>query len=211
MLRPLFILFAKAPVPGRVKTRLCPPLTAKEASDLHIALVSDAGEMLLELSEQADMELSTDVPTAAWPELPLPRTVQAAGDLGTRMLYAIEKGLATGREVVTLLGSDSPGLPSSHLLALINSPADLTLGPTPDGGFYGISCRAFNPRMFLGVRWSSEHTLLDVTVAANLCGLRVETGPAWFDVDVEADLCRLCEITDLPSNTAIWIRSYREC
>ena len=211
MPRPLFILFAKAPVPGRVKTRLCPPLSATEAAGLHMALVADTGEMLLELIEQADIELSTDEPTEAWHEFPFRRSIQAAGNLGTRLLCAIELGLSSGREVVTLLGSDSPGLPPTHLLALIDSTADLTLGPTPDGGFYGIACRAFHPKMFAGVRWSSEHTLLDVAAAASACGFTVETGPAWFDIDVEADLRRMLEMPDLPGKTATWIRSYRAC
>ena len=210
MLRPLFIIFAKAPVPGRVKTRLCPPLTANEASSLHVALVSDAVEMLFTLSDLADVELSTDVPTEIWNELAVARSIQSGGDLGMRLFHSLERGIATGRKVVTVLGSDSPGLPSAHLLELMNSAADVTLGPTADGGFYGISCRSVHRDMFDGVRWSSEHTLQDVVAAASASSLTVATGPDWFDIDVETDLLRLLKMPDLPNWTATWARRYQQ-
>ena len=210
MLRPLFILFAKAPIAGRVKTRLCPPLTPEEACALHTAFVSDAGQMLLTFSGFADIELSTDVPTSAWKELSFPRSIQTEGGLGTRLQHALEHGLATGREAVTILGSDSPGLPPAHLRELLKSKAGVTLGPTTDGGFYAITCRAVNRAMFAGVRWSSEHTLVDVMAAATASGVTVEIGPGWFDIDVEADLLRLLEMPDLPGKTAAWARRYRK-
>jgi glycosyltransferase A (GT-A) superfamily protein (DUF2064 family) len=36
-----FVIFAKAPIPGQVKTRLCPPLTPDEAATLHGSFVLD--------------------------------------------------------------------------------------------------------------------------------------------------------------------------
>jgi rSAM/selenodomain-associated transferase 1 len=210
MHRHLFILIAKAPIAGRVKTRLCPPLAPEEASSLHTAFVADMGRMLLTMSEMADFELSTDVETDAWPALQVPRRVQPEGDLGTRLLQALQQGLSSGREVVTVLASDSPGLPSTHLLELLRSNADVTLGPTSDGGFFGIACRAVHQDMFAGVRWSCEHTLTDVIAAASASGLSVETGPSWFDVDVEADLLQLLNMPQLPEYTASWVRSYQK-
>ena len=210
MLRPLLILFAKAPIAGQVKTRLCPPLTPAEATALHSALVMDAGNMLMTMAPLADTELSTDVPTAAWQGLTVMRSIQIEGDLGARLLHAIEQGFSAGREIVTVLGSDSPGLPTTHIIALLRSTADVTLGPTSDGGFFAISCRAVHRDMFTDVRWSSEHALADVVRQASACGLTVSLGPSWFDVDVEADLLRLLDIPDLEKNTAMWARRYRE-
>ena len=210
MLRPLLILFAKAPIAGRVKTRLCPPLTPAEAAELHSALVIDMGTMLSTLAPMADAELSTDVATQAWTTLTLPRTLQVEGDLGARLLHALESGLAGGRETVMVLGSDAPGLPSAYVAEMLRSAADVTLGPTPDGGFFAIVCRALHRDMFAGVRWSSERALADVVQQSSACGLRVALGPAWFDVDVEADVLRLMEMPDLPQHTAIWARRYRE-
>lgn len=210
MLRPLLILFAKAPIAGRAKTRLCPPLTPSEAADLHSALVKDTAGMLLTLGSSVDVELSTDVPTEAWPDLAIARSVQIEGDLGTRLIHALEQGLSGGREIVMVLGSDSPGLPPAHITELLRSTVDMTLGPTPDGGFFAIACRAVRREMFAGVRWSSECTRSDVVRQASACGLTVALGPSWFDVDVEADVLGLLDMTGLRQNTAIWVRRYRE-
>lgn len=210
MLRPLLILFAKAPIAGRAKTRLCPPLTPVEAADLHSALVTDTGRMLMTLDSSADVELSTDVPTQAWLDLPLTRSIQIEGDLGARLLHALERGLSAGRELVMVLGSDSPALPSAHIIELLRSTADVTLGPTRDGGFFAIACRAVHRDMFAGVRWSSEHALADVVRQVSACGLSTTLGPSWFDVDVAADILRLLDISDLDGNTAIWARRYCE-
>ena len=210
MLRPLLILFAKAPIAGRAKTRLCPPLTPEEAAALHSALVRDTMDMLETMAGVADVELSTDVRTEAWHTVTVSRTIQIEGDLGTRLFHALERGLSTGRDVAMVLGSDSPGLPSAHITQLLRSTADVTLGPATDGGFFAIACRAVHRDMFAGVRWSSEHTLADVVAAVSACGLTVTTGPCWFDVDVEADLVRLLEMPDLPENTAEWVRRYRD-
>lgn len=208
MTRPLVVLFAKAPVAGRVKTRLCPPLTPVEASELHSAFVSDAGETIMGLAESVDLELSTDVTTEAWPEIGAARSVQVAGDLGARLLDVIGHGLSAGREVAMAMGSDSPGLPAAHVLELVGSAADVTLGPTEDGGFYAIACRAVHREMFFGVRWSTEHALSDVVRQASACGLSISLGPSWFDVDVEADLPRLVDMPGLGRNTAEWARRY---
>lgn len=210
MNRPLLILFAKAPVAGRVKTRLCPPLTPDQAAGLHSALVRDAIEMLSAFADVADLELSSDSLIESWPGVIVPRSVQPEGDLGVRLFHALAGALASGREVAMVIGSDSPGLPSSHIGALLESDADLTLGPTLDGGFFAIACRRVHARMFEKVRWSTGFTLDDVVRSVAQCGLTIETGPAWFDVDVEEDLERMLKMPNLPDHTARWSREYQK-
>ena len=209
MPRPLIILFAKAPLPGRVKTRLCPPLSPDEASRLHSAFVCDAGQMLATLVDEADIEISSDSATEAWPCLQCPRSVQVAGDLGTRLFHALDSALSSGREIAMVMGSDSPGLPAGHVRALVGSAADVSLGPTADGGFFAIACRKVHAKMFEGVRWSVSQTFDDTASAISRCGLRVNTGPSWFDVDVPEDLLRMLVMPDLPANTAQWVNEYR--
>ncbi len=186
---PLIVLFAKAPAPGRVKTRL--GVDPQRAAGLHSSFVRQTLAMLESLRGEADVELSTDEPTQAWCEFPGARSVQCAGQLGERIYAALERALAEGRPKATILGSDSPGLPAAHLRALLASSADVSLGPVEDGGFYAIACRKTAPAMFEGVRWSSAATLSDTVAALTACGLSVELGPAWFDVDRPEDLARL--------------------
>jgi hypothetical protein len=178
---PLIVLFAKAPAPGRVKTRL--EVDAARAVELHTGFVRQTLTMLESLRSEADVELSTDEPTEAWAEFRVARSVQSAGHLGERIYSALEKALAAGRPRVLILGSDSPGLPPAHVRALLTSPADVCLGPVDDGGFYAIACSRTPTAMFEGVRWSTSATLSDTLRALEDCGLSVELGPAWFDVD----------------------------
>lgn len=183
------ILFAKAPVPGKVKTRLVPAITPEQAAQLHRQMVDSAWELLASFRPGAAVELHTDVPTTAWPRLH-PRRLQTNGDLGCRMLAALEGGLAAGYSRCLILGSDAPGLPRTHLAELLESTADVALGPTEDGGYYAIACGRADARMFDRVRWSTEHTLADTVAAAQACGLGVETGSPWFDIDTPEDLAR---------------------
>jgi rSAM/selenodomain-associated transferase 1 len=205
--RPSIILFAKAPVPGRVKTRLR-GLSPAAAARLHAAFVRDAFELLGSLEPRADLELHTDVPTDEWSDLEVSRFLQAGGDLGARLLAALTAGLAAGRPQVIIVGADAPTLPRSHVERLLDLGADVALGPAEDGGFYAIACRRTDPRMFAGVRWSSRRTLDETVRAATACGLRVELGDPWFDVDTMEDLRRLAASPALPRHTAAWLARY---
>jgi uncharacterized protein len=188
-LLPLIVLFAKAPVPGRVKTRL--GIDPRRAADLHSSFVRQTLVMLESLRGDADVELSTDELTQAWREFPVERSLQGPGELGERIYRVLEQALAAGRPKALILGSDSPGLPAAHIRALLTSLADVSLGPVDDGGFYAIACAKAVPAMFEGVRWSTGNTLGDTVRALTGCGLSVELGPAWFDVDRPEDLTRL--------------------
>ena len=205
---PLIILFAKAPVPGQVKTRLRSRLSPVDAATLQKAFVSDMLEMLLADFPMLDLELHTDVPTGDWACHSVSQKLQVAGDLGSKLLYALSSALAGGRTQAMVLGSDAPTLPASHLRALFSSRADVALGPTSDGGYYAIACRKTHPRMFDGVAWSGPHALEGTQRAIRDCGMTVETGAEWFDVDKPSDLDRLLEETDLPRHTADWYKSY---
>ncbi len=208
-MRPIIILFAKAPLPGRVKTRLCSFLDATSAASLHSAFARDALELLLTFSGVADIELATDVETEAWSDLGVPRSLQSEGDLGDRLRHALTKALNAGRPKAVIVGSDSPGLPAGHIAQLIQSEADVALGPTEDGGFYAIACRRITPGMLQGVRWSSSNTLEDTTRVIRACGLTVELGQPWFDIDEPADFLRLRKSNKLPRHTAAWLSCYR--
>jgi len=203
-MRPAIILFAKAPLAGNVKTRLQAKLGAEATLALHEAFVLDMLDKLLTLSDLADIELHTDTKTDAWRRAKVTRRVQVAGDLGLKMLHALSTALARGREQACIVGSDAPTLPAAHLRALLSSPADVALGPCEDGGYYAIVCRRTHAAMFQGVRWSSAEALSQTEQAARACGLSVERGPGWYDVDRPEDLPRLLRDGDLPARVRRW-------
>jgi glycosyltransferase A (GT-A) superfamily protein (DUF2064 family) len=140
---------------------------------------------LIRLARFGPVELHTDAATTAWPDFAGARRVQVQGDLGARMLAALSQGLPA-----MIAGSDAPGIPDAHLAALLGSPADVALGPTEDGGFYAIAARRTHADMFRDVEWSSGSELRQTIRACERCGLTVEIGPRWFDIDTPEDLER---------------------
>lgn len=177
------IVFAKAPVPGQVKTRL--GLEPRIAVLLHELFVAATLRTCLQLA--VHVELHTDQPTEEWSAIDVPHVLQVPGDLGQRMLAALESRPGP----VMIVGSDAPTLPLDHLRGLLASQADVALGPAEDGGYYAIAARRTHPDMFEGVEWSSGRELKQTVAACQACGLSVELGEPWFDVDTAADLLRL--------------------
>jgi rSAM/selenodomain-associated transferase 1 len=201
--QPVIILFAKAPVPGRVKTRLQPPLTAEQAASLHFAFVND---LLAALSSSSEfqVELHTDIATDVWSRVGVTQRLQSGADLGLKMFHALDAALCRGHDSAMIVGTDAPTLPLHYLRELLRKDADVALGPSEDGGYYAIAARRIDPQMFAGVTWS-EPTALQRTVAAcERCGLKTATGSTWFDVDEAQDLERLMRTNDLPPETAAW-------
>ena len=204
-MRPAIILFARAPVAGQVKTRLEAALGAEATVELHNAFVLDTLDKLLTLRAVAGIELHTDIETDAWRRPEVTVRTQIRGDLGLRMLHALDAKWAC------IVGSDAPTLPVSHIEALLASSADVALGPCEDGGYYAISCRRTHPEMFRGVEWSSAVTLAQTEQAARRCAMSVERGPGWYDIDLPEDLLRLRREGNLPSRTARWFDNYNSC
>ena len=186
-MKPVIIVYAKAPVPGQVKTRLIPKLGADGAARLHHAFVADTLAMANSLAETFDVELHTDIPTEAWP-WPGVRGLQSAGDLGVKLYATLRQALDAGRPLALIVGSDSPTLPARFLAELAGLDADVVLGAAKDGGYYAIGCRKIHPEMFAGVEWSSSNTRAQTEGAIRRCGLSMATGPEWFDVDEPEDL-----------------------
>src|SRR5262249_17372141 len=124
-LPPLIIVFAKAPRPGFVKTRL--GLEPGAAALLYKEFVKKTLNTVCDLRDEAELELSLDVPCATWLELPIHRTIQHEGDLGVRLYTALEHGLVAGHPNVLILGSDSPTLPAEHIRVLLNCDVDVAL------------------------------------------------------------------------------------
>ncbi|MEZ5402131.1 MAG: TIGR04282 family arsenosugar biosynthesis glycosyltransferase [Bryobacteraceae bacterium] len=179
------IVFAKAPVPGRVKTRL--GLAPQIAARLHESFVAATLDLCARL--EARVELHTDVETPAWGQYAVPRALQASGDLGARMLAALDSRPAP----VMIVGSDAPTLPPGHLAELLGAldAHDIALGPADDGGYYAIAARRTHPLMFEGVAWSTADTLDRTVASCRRAGLTVAIGSWWFDVDTPEDLKRL--------------------
>jgi rSAM/selenodomain-associated transferase 1 len=190
-------IMAKAPRPGDVKTRLCPPLAPAGAAALARAFLLDRIAQGRELDARLAIAYA---PGDARPEFealaPDCELIPQRGpDLGARMGGAVEDVLAAGAAGAVLVGTDSPTAPGDALAEavrlLASGDAELVLGPAEDGGYYLIGLRAPQPALFRDMAWSTAGVFAETVRRARALGLRTAALPAWFDVDTGADLERL--------------------
>jgi rSAM/selenodomain-associated transferase 1 len=196
--RRVIAIVAKAPRPGEVKTRLCPPLSVREAAELHRAFLTDKIEQVRSLPAATRAVVYTPDEERGFFERVAPDFVliaQTPGDLGARLAASFDYFFADGYEAAVLIDSDSPTLPREFLLRaldlLVSADVDVVLGPTADGGYYLIGLRAARPELFTDMPWSSSRLLAETASRARALGLRLGWLPPWFDVDTAPDLERL--------------------
>ncbi|MBI3247164.1 MAG: TIGR04282 family arsenosugar biosynthesis glycosyltransferase [Deltaproteobacteria bacterium] len=203
------IVFAKAPVVGQVKTRLCPPLALAEAADLARCFLIDSVARACALPQvQVCLAFTPAESESLFRELlpfPLRYFLQRGASLGEREMHAFADVFAAGFSGAVLIGSDIPTLPSAHLqeaFAHLAEPEnDVVIGPSLDGGYYLIGARGLHPALFENIHWSTASVLEETLAQARRAGLRVAHVPTWYDVDEQADLQKLIdELT--PSDNA---------
>lgn len=189
------IIFAKAPIPGEVKTRLCPPLDEEEAASLHGSLVMDAIERTKGL--QGITLYVSGAPDLDHPFFKVMEgrygahlLLQRGPDLGSRMQQAMREAFNQGARDVLLTGTDLPTLPRAHLveaLTLIKT-HDVVLGPTTDGGYYLIGLRKMLPDLFQGIAWSTASVCAETKKKIESAGLSLGLLPECRDLDTLDDL-----------------------
>jgi rSAM/selenodomain-associated transferase 1 len=206
-------LFAKAPLAGRVKTRLSPGISPEQAAALHWAFVQDTWRTLREASG-ASLFVFSDVAWEPYDQLAgKSRTaLQSPGDLGARMLRCFEQLHQQGFDRMLIAGSDSPTLPADRFaqgLELL-SEFDAVLGPCEDGGYYAVGCRRPHPRMFDRIQWSTAEAFRETREAFHAVGYSIGVLPGWYDVDTTVDLRRLAKEAALPQHTRAWLRQHQD-
>lgn len=199
------VIFAKAPIPGQVKTRLCPPLTPDEAATLHGSFVLDTLERTK--AAIATFKLPLDRYLACSPSIAhvffkimeerqgVQLLDQVGDDLGARMHQAVETLFARQYTRVVIVGSDVPSLPLEQYkqaITLLES-NDLVLGPALDGGYYLVGLNRPIPDLFIDIPWSTDQVLAQTQEKAKALGLKTALLAPWRDVDTIDDLQALIE------------------
>lgn len=160
------LLFAKAPVAGRVKTRLIPALGAEGAAELYGRLLISTVQWIAAAQiaplvcwctpgteHQLFQQLSRDYDVSL--------KTQIGPDLGERMRFAAESSLQEGG-LVLLLGGDCPSLNVSHLLQALDwleSGGDAVLAPAEDGGYVLLGLKKLSERLFQEIPWGGDQVL----------------------------------------------------
>ena len=199
------IIFAKAPVAGQVKTRLCPPLTADEAATLQGSFVLDTLERSRAAVQKFRLPIirylacapsSTHVFFQIMAERHGVQLLEQTGEnLGERMHHAFVGLFAKGFTRVLIVGTDVPSLPLQHYQQAVEMlrAHELVLGPAEDGGYYLVGLTRPAPELFRDIAWSTDQVLAQTCQRALQAGLRTSLLPAWRDVDTIEDLRALIE------------------
>lgn len=190
-------IFAKAAVPGEVKTRLIPSLGAEGAALLHAALVEraietaqrcDRVELVLCGAPDASHSFFLDCAEDFGVEL----TSQGEGDLGVRMLSALSRGLASA-DRCAILGSDCPSVTPKDIHRAFDAldSHDVALIPAEDGGYVLIAVKRTDMAMFDHIDWGTATVFAQQCDQLSKCDLRTWIGETRWDVDVPEDLAKL--------------------
>ena len=147
------VVLAKAPLPGRVKTRLCPPYTPAQAACLAGAALHDTVDACLGTRHPCVLALDGAPPTWLPPAVTV--VAQPEGGLDERLAAAFTAG---GGGPVVLVGMDTPQVTSAQLDAAAHAPTDAVFGPAHDGGWWLLGLRRPDPGLLLGVPASTPRT-----------------------------------------------------
>ncbi|MBI3545602.1 MAG: TIGR04282 family arsenosugar biosynthesis glycosyltransferase [Gammaproteobacteria bacterium] len=194
MKQPELILFAKQPIVGEVKTRLQPEYSAQQAAEI-------AGFLIRATVELAVSAWPGAIYLYAWPnadhalfhqlarEFSIQLADQAAGDLGVKMLRALEDGIGrAGRAAI--LGCDVPHAgwdiidQANDWLARGRN----VIGPTHDGGYYFIGLQQVRPELFQDIAWGSQQVLATTLARAATLEMDFEMLKKLRDIDSASDL-----------------------
>ena len=193
------IVFAKAPVPNQVKTRLLPVLSPEQAASLYQAFLVDWCNVLSTID-------TADLVVAYTP----PESRRALQDLiGEHAIYVPQAGENLGERLISVarwtsdqhytkflfVGSDSPTLPIEYVkraLTLLES-RDVVIGPSMDGGYYLIGFSANGaklaiPTIFEAIAWSTERVFRQTLEKIQPVKAKLGLLPPWYDVDTPAEL-----------------------
>jgi rSAM/selenodomain-associated transferase 1 len=199
------VIFAKAPVAGQVKTRLCPPLTPDEAATLQGSFILDTLERSRAAIQKFRLPItrflacapsSTHVFFQIMAERHGVQLLEQTGEnLGARMHAAFIALVAKGFTRILIVGTDVPSLPLEHYRQAVEilRTHELVLGPAEDGGYYLVGLSKPVPELFCDIAWSTDQVLAQTRERAQQSGVKTALLPVWRDVDTIEDLQALIE------------------
>lgn len=214
------VVVTKAPIPGRVKTRLTPFVSPSAAAELARALLEDTLRRVGQIPRN-HLVVAVEPPEA----VPFMRKIapraeivpQTAGDLGARMSAVVADRFALGASAVILIGSDHPTLARAEMDRAIQwlqeGGNQLVIGPARDGGYTLIGLTRPHPELFEGIPWSSSSVLQETLARAEGLSLKVRQLSVCYDVDTIEDVARLQRETarwpERAPATARWLQRHR--
>lgn len=192
------IIFAKAPVPGKVKTRLIPALSPEQAAELQQQFILNT----LKKATQADL-----APVELWcaPDIhhsvfkdcaiqfPISLQTQSGKDVGKRMENAF-LGTLEHADWAIIIGTDCPELTTEDLeraMQELENGNKAVIQPAHDGGYVLIGLKQSTPELFTGINWGTSQVFKQTRKQLDKLGWSWKELDIKWDVDRPDDLQRL--------------------
>jgi hypothetical protein len=191
------LVIAKAPVPGRVKTRLTPPFTPIEAAALAEAALSDTLAAVA-ATPVARRVLALDGAPGPWLRPGFEVIAQRGASLDERIGFALADTWSAAPLPVVLIGMDTPqvtpGLLAGAAAPLLTGGADASFGFANDGGFWLLGMREVDSTLVFGVPMSRPDTGARQLARLEQAGLRVAQVECLTDVDTVEDAGQIAAV-----------------
>lgn len=189
------IILCKAPVVGKVKTRLMPEYSAEQAAAVHQKM---AYTVLLKVCSMFDDvwlavdDMNHDFFKSLAQEFGVTLYTQGAGNLGDRLAGLSKASFSLDDKAVLFLGTDSPHVDVQRYQDVESglNDCDVVIGPVEDGGYDLIATASFQPELFQGIDWGSETVFIKTMSIINRLSLSVKVLETSFDLDRPQDLQR---------------------
>jgi hypothetical protein len=192
------LVFAKAPVPGQVKTRLVPSMGPSAATALYEQLVLNILSIAID-AHVGPVDLWC-APSSNHPfflqcvqKFQIILLNQIESDLGSRMAHAFQQTLRTAAYAL-LIGTDCPSLTVHDLqeaAGVLRQGIDAVIGPTEDRGYFLIGLRRYAPELFTGISWGTGSVLHQTRLRLRDLGWKWNELSERWDVDRPEDVERL--------------------
>ena len=185
------LVLAKTPVPGRVKTRLCPPCTPDEAAAVATAALADTLDAVA-ASHASRRVVALDGPPGPWLPAGFEVIAQRGDGLAQRLAHAwSDASVGDPSEPGIQIGMDTPHVDPAELDGLLSvvAPGRAVLGAAVDGGWWVIGLAGADPMaVFDGIPMSTPVTGAHQQRRLRALGLAVHRAPVRRDIDTAADL-----------------------
>ncbi|WP_285062692.1 DUF2064 domain-containing protein [Frigoribacterium sp. ME-P-080] len=179
------VVIAKETIPGKVKTRLHPPLSLEQAADVAAAAIQDTLDVVRRLPATRRVLLfdgnRRPVGSEDFDVIP-----QIGGDLDARLGALFDE--VDGKTV--LIGMDTPQVTVEALAPVFDAwtdDVDAWFGPANDGGFWALGLSRPTGDLLRGVPMSRDDTGAHQLRRLADAGLTVRMLPELVDVDTIDD------------------------
>lgn len=189
------IVFAKAPVPGTVKTRLQADIGADKTVEIYRSFVIEilshcfrlkGIDRFLGCAPTQDDAFLNEMSV----KYKMQRFNQRGKNLGEKIFNAFKYCSRKGYSEIVLIGSDSPSIPVDFIQKAFSElrENDLVIGPCFDQGLYLIGVRRGKiNKIFRTIQLDTGKDVSIILNKVNHADIRFSMLPFWYDVDTLDD------------------------